>query len=83
MTSLVHAENALDPGDDFMRGWIRGLVEVDDTRGDVGLQVSAVRVAADRYGCEVASADKDWEELAGGGWSSEEEDCTLVVVLEK
>lgn len=32
-------ENTLDPGDDFVGGWVTGLVEVDDTGLEVGLYV--------------------------------------------
>ena len=47
MTSLVDFEDFLDPSDDLVGGWIRGLVEVDhtvlleDVDGSVGGRVSA------------------------------------------
>ena len=31
MTSFVNLQDFLDPGDDLVGGWVRGLVEVDDT----------------------------------------------------
>jgi len=31
VTSLVNLQDFLDPGDDLVGGWVRGLVEVDDT----------------------------------------------------
>ena len=59
VAGLVDAEDALDPGDDFVGGGIGGLVEVDHTRGDIGLEVTTVRIAADGDGCEVGGADED------------------------
>lgn len=31
LTSLVDLQDALNPGDDLVRGGVRGLVQVDDT----------------------------------------------------
>jgi hypothetical protein len=54
VTSLLHAEDALQPSDDFVRGRVRGLVEVDDAGFDVGLQVPLQRGhALDRVSKEI------------------------------
>lgn len=53
-------KNALDPGNDFVRRRVRGLVQVDDTRADVRLEVAAQRRAAVGDGREVTGADLDW-----------------------
>ena len=58
MSCPLNAEDPFEPSYDFVRGWIRGLVEVDHTRGDVGFEVAAQRCAAGRNGCEVTSADE-------------------------
>lgn len=60
MTRAVDAENALQPCDDLVGGWVRRLVEIDDTGGDVLLEVTAERGAAGGDGCEVAGAYEDW-----------------------
>jgi hypothetical protein len=59
VTSALNTEHALEPGDDFVRGRVRGLVEVDDTRRDVGGQVAAERVATGGNRGEVTGADQD------------------------
>jgi hypothetical protein len=59
VTSAVNTEHALEPGDDFVRGRVGGLVEVDDTGRDVGGQVAAERVAAGGNRGEVTGADQD------------------------
>lgn len=46
VTSLFYAKHALHPGDDFVGRGVRGLVEVDDTRRDVALDITHVRLAA-------------------------------------
>jgi hypothetical protein len=59
VTSALDTEHALQPCDDFVRGGVRGLVEVDDARGDVGGQVAAERVATGRDRCEVTGTDQN------------------------
>ena len=59
VTSALNAEHALEPGDDFVRGRVRGLVEVDDTGRNVGGQVAAERVATSGNRGEVTGADQD------------------------
>lgn len=39
MTSLFNPEYLLDPRDDFVRGWIRGLIEIDYARANVRFKV--------------------------------------------
>lgn len=39
MTCLVDSQYFLDPRDNFVRGWVGRLVEVDNTRADVGFEV--------------------------------------------
>jgi hypothetical protein len=58
VTSTVNTENALEPCDDFVRGGVRRLVEVDDTGGDVGLEITAKRGASCRDGREVTGPDQ-------------------------
>lgn len=83
VAGLVDAEDALDPGDDFVGRRVGRLVEVDDTRGDVGLEITAMGVAANRDGREVGCTNEDWEELMGGGWGLAEGNYTFVVILEE
>lgn len=52
-------KNALDPSDDLVRGRVGRLVEVDDTRADVLLEVALQRRAAIGDGSEVASANEN------------------------
>ena len=59
VTSALNAEHALEPGDDFVRGRVGGLVEVDDTGRNVGGQVAAERVATSGNRGEVTGADQD------------------------
>jgi hypothetical protein len=59
VTSALNTEHALEPGDDFVRGRVRGLVEVDDTGRNVGGQVAAERVATSGNRGEVTGADQD------------------------
>jgi hypothetical protein len=59
VTSLLNTEHALDPGDDFVGRWVRWLVEVDNTGGNVGLEVSLKWCASVWNWCEMSSADED------------------------
>jgi len=59
VTSALDTEHALEPGDDFVRGRVGGLVEVDDTRRDVRGQVAAERVATGGDRGEVTGADQE------------------------
>lgn len=59
VTSTLATENALDPGDDFVRRRVGGLVEVDNTAGDVRLEITLEGSCACRDGGEVTSANKD------------------------
>jgi len=59
VTSALNAEHALEPGDDFVRGRVGGLVEVDDTGRNVGGQVAAERVATSGNRGEVTGADQE------------------------
>jgi hypothetical protein len=59
VTSALNAEHALEPCHDFVRGWVGGLVEVDDTRRNVGCEVAAERVATSGNRGEVTGADQD------------------------
>ena len=58
MACPLHAEDAFEPGDDFVGGGVGGFVEVDDAGGDVGFQVAAEGRAAGGDGGEVAGADE-------------------------
>lgn len=58
VSRLLDPQHALDPGDDFMGGWIRGLVEVDHAGGDVGFEVALERGATVWNGGEVTGADE-------------------------
>lgn len=40
VTCLLDSENSPDPCDDFVRGWVGWLVEVDDTGADIRLEVT-------------------------------------------
>lgn len=40
VTSLLDSEYPLDPRNNFVTGWIRGLVEIDDTGGDIGFEIA-------------------------------------------
>jgi hypothetical protein len=62
VTSAVHAENALKPCDDFVGGGVGGLVEVDDTGGDVGFEIAAQWCASGGNRCEVTGADENCAE---------------------
>jgi hypothetical protein len=64
VTSTLATENALDPGDDFVRRGVRGLVKVDDTGGDVRLEVTLERGCASGDGGEVTSANKDCTQVS-------------------
>ena len=59
VTGALDTEHALEPCDDFVGRRVGGLVEVDDTGGDVGGQVAAERVAASGNRGEVTGADQD------------------------
>jgi hypothetical protein len=59
VTSLLNSEHALDPSNDFVRGWVGGLVKVNDTGADVGLQVALEWSATVWNWGEVTSTDKD------------------------
>lgn len=59
VTSTLATENALDPGDDFVRRRVGRLVEVDHTTGDVLLEITLEGSCAGRDGGEVTSANKD------------------------
>jgi len=59
VTSLFTSENALDPSDNLVRGRVRGLVEVDDTRADVLLEVALQRRAAIGDRGEVTSSHEE------------------------
>lgn len=52
-------KNALDPGNDFVTGRVGGLVEVDDTRADVRLEVALQRGGAIGDRGEVTRSDED------------------------
>jgi hypothetical protein len=59
VTSTLATENALDPGNDFVRRGVGRLVKVDDTGRDVRLEVTLEGGCASRDGGEVTSANKD------------------------
>ena len=42
-----------------MTGWVRGFVEVYDTRGDILFQVTVERCTATWDRCKVTGADED------------------------
>lgn len=58
MSGLLYSENALDPRNDFVTGWVRGLVKVDHAGRDVGFDVALQRRAATRDRSEVTSSDE-------------------------
>lgn len=33
-------KNSLDPGDNLVTGWVGGLIKVNDTRADIGLNIT-------------------------------------------
>jgi hypothetical protein len=59
VASTLTTQDALDPGDDFVRGGVGGLVEVDDTAGDVRLEITLEGSCARGDGSKVSSANKD------------------------
>jgi hypothetical protein len=59
VTGALDTEHALEPCDDFVGRRVGGLVEVDDTGGDVGGQVAAERVATSGNRGEVTGADQN------------------------
>lgn len=59
VTSALNTEHALKPCHDFVGGGVGGLVEVDDTGGDVGGKVAAERVATSGNRGEVTGTDQD------------------------
>ena len=69
MPGALDTQHALKPSDDFVRGGVRGFVEVDDARGDVLFEFAAEGRAARGYGGEVAGPDEycvcgqyDWDD---------------------
>lgn len=59
VTSLLDTEDALDPSDDLVRRGVRGLVKVDASRLNVGLEVTLERRASGGDRGEVARTDKE------------------------
>jgi hypothetical protein len=59
VSSTLNTEHALQPCDNFVGRWVRGLVKVDDTGGDVGGQVAAERVATSGNRGEVTGTDQN------------------------
>lgn len=59
MAGPVHTEDATDPGDNFVGGRVGGLIEVDDARLDVRLEVSLEGRASVRNGREMGGADEE------------------------
>ena len=57
-------QHALNPRHDFVRRWVRGLVEVDDTRANVRLDVSRQRRASLGNGRVMRSAYKHCVEVS-------------------
>lgn len=53
-------KHALDPSDDLVGGWVRWLVEVDNSGRDVGLEVSLQWSASIWDWSEVPSANKNY-----------------------
>jgi hypothetical protein len=66
VTGFLYAKHSLDPRDDFMAGRVRGLVEIDDSRGDVGLEIALVGSASTRYWGEVAGTNEYCRRLVLG-----------------
>jgi hypothetical protein len=60
VTGPLNAEDTLDPCDDFVRRRVGGLVEVDDTAGDVRLQVALEGSRTGWDGGEMSRANKDY-----------------------
>jgi len=58
MASLLDAKYSLDPCDNFMTGGIGGFVEIDNTGGDVGLEVAFQWCAATWDRSEMACSNK-------------------------
>ncbi len=52
-------QHPLHPRYDLMTGRVRGFVEVDDTGGNVGLEIALERGATARNWDEVAGSHKD------------------------
>jgi len=50
-------EDTLDPSDDFVRGWVAGLVEIYDTGLEIGLDISLERGTSVGNGSEMSSSD--------------------------
>lgn len=61
LESVHIPEHTLDPSDNFMTGRVGGLVQVDDTGADVGLEVTLERCAAGGNGCEVTGANEHYD----------------------
>jgi hypothetical protein len=55
-------QNALHPSDNLVTGRVGGLVQVDHTRVDVGLQVTLERRATGGDRGEMTSSNKDYPE---------------------
>lgn len=51
--TIDEPENSLDPSDDLVTGRVGGLVEVDNARADVGLDVALQRGASIGNGREM------------------------------
>ena len=63
VASSVSAEDSLHPCDDFVGGWVRGFVKVDDTAGNVGLEVTLQRCRACWDWCKVTGTDVDCSQV--------------------
>jgi len=68
VTSLLHAENSLEPSDDFVRGRVGRLVEVDDTGLDVGCEVTLERADSLHISASGSSAKSRRTEGMGVKW---------------
>jgi hypothetical protein len=58
VASLLNTEHALEPGDNLVGRGVGGLVKVDNTAGNVGLDIAAVGGRTGRNGCPVVGANE-------------------------
>ena len=63
MTSLLHSEDPLDPGDHLVRAGVGGLVETNEARLDIFLDLPLEWRGAVWQRCVVVSSDVKFVEI--------------------
>lgn len=51
-------QNPFHPSHNFMTGWVRGLIEINDTRTDVGFEIALEGRTASGDRCEMAAPNE-------------------------